>query len=91
MSTRSQEVAKFLAGIAASETLGHWWLGIWGGNVLPPKLPWFTFTSTMNTFAMIAWPVVLAALLYYAWVRKGGQPRSRQQSRFPATQNPTTP
>ena len=68
--TCTKEFAKFFAGIAASETIGHWWLGIWGGDLLPMKLSWFTFTSALNMFAMAFWPMLLAALVYYAWLRQ---------------------
>jgi hypothetical protein len=73
MSTSMREVAKFLSGIAANETLGHWWLGIWGKHLLPMQLGWFAWTDTMNTFAMVFWPIVLVTLVWYAWVRKTGR------------------
>jgi len=65
-----REVAKFLSGIAFQEMLGHWWLGIWGQHMLPWKFGGFTFTSTLNTFAMVIWPIVFAALVWYGWMRK---------------------
>lgn len=49
MQLRVREIAKFLSGIAFHETIGHWWLGIWGKDLLPWKFSWFTFTSTINT------------------------------------------
>jgi hypothetical protein len=70
MSNTTREIAKFLSGYAGAETLGHWWMGIWGRHLLPIDLGWFTFTPTFNTFAMIVWPLVLAALVYVGWVRK---------------------
>ncbi len=73
MQLRAREVAKFLSGIAFHETLGHWWLGIWGQDMLPWKFSWFTFTSTINVFAMVIWPIVLVALVWFAWLRR---PRS---------------
>ena len=69
MSSVTREIAKFLSGYAAAETLGHWWMGIWGRHLLPMDVGWFTFTTTFNTFAMIFWPVVLAALVYMGWFR----------------------
>lgn len=69
MAGRAKEAAKFLSGVAAHETVGHWWLGVWGRHLLPRDLGWFTFTEQMNWFAMAGWPVVLAALVYYAWIR----------------------
>jgi hypothetical protein len=32
-------------------------------------LGWFTFTSGVNTFAMIFWPLALIALAYLGWFR----------------------
>lgn len=76
MKTRSvgREIAKFLSGIAANETLGHWWLGIWGQSLLPMKLGWFEFTSRMNVWCMVAWPVVLVALVWMGWGKRGDRP-----------------
>ncbi len=70
MQMRAREVAKFLSGIAFHETLGHWWLGIWGQDMLPWKFSWFTFTNTINTVAMVIWPIVFIALVWFAWLRK---------------------
>lgn len=67
MSARSREFSKFLSGIAFHETVGHWWLGIWGTSLLPWKTTWFTFTADMNTVAMIAWPIVFMVLVWYGW------------------------
>lgn len=68
MSSRAREFAKFFAGVAAQETIGHWWLGLWGRDLLPMKFAWFTFTPMLNTFAMVLWPLLLVALVYYAWL-----------------------
>jgi hypothetical protein len=70
MNTRIRNVAIFVAGIAADETVGHWWLGLWGRNLLPLKLGWFTFTPELNWFAMAFWPVLLAAIVYFVWCRR---------------------
>ena len=70
MSGATREIAKALSGYAAAETIGHWWMGIWGRHLLPLDMGWFTFTPALNTFAMIIWPLVLAALVYYAWFHK---------------------
>ena len=70
ISHHGREVAKFFAGWAASETVGHWLLGMLGTNLFPITIGRFTFTSTWNTFAMFAWPVVMAGLLYLAWFRE---------------------
>ncbi|MFZ9689481.1 MAG: hypothetical protein ACO3DS_06545 [Phycisphaerales bacterium] len=76
MQSRSRDVAKFLAGIAFSESVGHLWLGIWGQDMLPWSFGSFTFTSTMNAVAMVAWPAVLVALVWFAWFREPA-PRDR--------------
>ena len=70
MSSVTREIAKFLSGYAATEAIGHWWMGTWGRHLLPMDVGWFTFTPAVNLFAMIIWPLVLAALVYYAWIRK---------------------
>lgn len=69
MLNRRREFAKFFSGFAAAETLGHWWLGTWGREMLPMKFSWFMFTEQWNYFSMAFWPVVLVALVYFAWVR----------------------
>lgn len=74
MSGCAKEFAKFFAGIAAEETLVHWWLGIWGRDFLPMKFSWFTFTEQWNYGFMAVWPAVLAMLVYYAWIRSAGLP-----------------
>ena len=71
MTSITRETAKFLSGLAAAEALGHWWIGIWGRDLLPRDLGWFTFTPALNTFAMMAWPLVLIALVYVGWMQAG--------------------
>jgi hypothetical protein len=63
MQIHSREAAKFLFGIAYHAALGHRWLGIWSKYLLPGKFSRFTFTSTMNTVAMVVWPIVLTTLV----------------------------
>ena len=75
MTTPLREAAKFLAGLAACETLGHLWLGIWGKHLLPMDLGWFTFTETMNDVVMVAWPVALCGLVWFAWLRPAAAER----------------
>jgi hypothetical protein len=58
-----REGAKFLAGFAAGETIGHLWLGMWGKHLLPMTLGWFTFTESMNAVVMMVWPIVLCTLV----------------------------
>ena len=64
----SRELAKFLAGIAFNESLGHLWLGTFGRDLLPLPLKLFTFTAGMNDVCMIAWPLVCAGLVWYGWM-----------------------
>lgn len=70
MTCRAKEFAKFYAGIAAHETLGHWWLGTWGRDLLPWRFGSFAFTPEYNMVLMAAWPAVLVLLVYYAWIRQ---------------------
>ena len=70
MKSRGQQAAMFLAGVAANETLGHWWLGTLGREKLPVTLGPVTVTEQANMAFMIAWPVVLGGLVWFAWVRK---------------------
>lgn len=72
MSTHLREGAKFLAGFAAGETIGHLWLGMWGKHLLPMPLGWFTFTESMNAVVMMVWPIVLCTLVWFAWLRPIG-------------------
>jgi hypothetical protein len=65
MKIQSRDAALFFAGVAASETLGHWWLGLSGK--LPMDLGWFTLGRGLNMGAMIAWPIVLVGLLFCAF------------------------
>ena len=64
----SREVAKFLAGVACNESLGHLWLGTFGRDLLPLPLKVFTFTAGMNDVCMVVWPLVLAGLVWYGWL-----------------------
>ncbi len=77
MAFRAREAAKFLAGFAFNETMGHWWLGLWGGDHLPWKVGSYVFTKDMNTAAMVIWPVACVALAWWGWRRRQaiGSPR----------------
>jgi hypothetical protein len=66
----SRQAAMFLAGVAADETLGHWWLGTLGRDALPMKVGPWSITSDVNVGFMIMWPAVLATLVWIAWFRK---------------------
>ena len=68
--TNGRHAAMFLAGIAADQTVGHWWIGTLGRDLLPMQIGPLNFTPSLNNLLMAAWPVVLAALVWYAWFRK---------------------
>ena len=67
---RAQHAAIFLAGIATQETIGHWWLGTMGRDMLPMRIGNWSVTQDVNLGFMIGWPVVLGFLVWYAWFRK---------------------
>jgi hypothetical protein len=66
-SVSGRDAAKFFAGWAAAETVGHWALGLLGTDMFPVTVGRFTFTSEWNIFAMVAWPIALAVLAYVGW------------------------
>ena len=68
MTNKVKEFAKFSAGVAAMQTVGHWALGL--SDALPITLVGITYTSGVNTMAMVIWPIITLLLVYYAWVRK---------------------
>ena len=70
MKTVWRDIAKVAVGYAAAETIGHWWVGIWGQHLLPMDIGWFTFTKEMNQVVMIIWPLALLALIALAWGRR---------------------
>lgn len=70
MKLSARDILILVTGIAAHESIGHWWLGIWGREMLPIKLGRITFTAEWNTFAMIAWPIALVPLVYFGWWRR---------------------
>jgi hypothetical protein len=67
--TRAQQAAMFFAGITAWETLGHWWLGTWGQELLPFRVGGFEFTATHNYVMMVVWPALTFVLAWYAWFK----------------------
>ena len=48
MKSHARDWAVYLAGVATSETLGHWWLGVWGKDLLPVKVGPWTITADVN-------------------------------------------
>lgn len=73
MKNIGKEIAKVGTGFAASETLGHWWIGMSGTKLLPIDMGWFTFTREINQIVMIIWPMIAIALAIYAWGVKGSE------------------
>lgn len=71
MTNNLKEFAKFFAGVAAMQTVFHWALGL--SNLLPLTLVGVTYTSALNTTAMVAWPIITVLLVYYAWLRRSGR------------------
>jgi hypothetical protein len=72
MPSAGREIAKFLSGIAFNETLGHWWLGVWGRDLLPWDFGFSTFTDKMNHVCMAVWPLLLIGLVWVGWLKKPG-------------------
>ena len=70
MRRSSRDIVLVLVGIVANETLGHWWLGTFGKELLPMKFGPWNITTDVNVGFMIAWPIALAVLVWYAWFRK---------------------
>lgn len=64
---RKKEFAKFLSGFAAHEAIGHSVLS--GTGLLPRTVLGITVTPAYNSVLIIAWWVILIALVYYAWVK----------------------
>lgn len=70
MSERTRDIAKFVAGFAANETLGHWMLGSFGTHLFPMKIAGISFTQEFNRFAMWMWLVVLLVSFVIGWHRR---------------------
>lgn len=64
---KTKDVLKFLAGAAAFHVVGHLGFALYG--MLP--MPWFGFilTETINTISIIVSAIILAVLVYYAWIK----------------------
>lgn len=74
MSACIRDIAKIMTGVAVSETIGHWWLGLVGTRFLPLDMGWFTFTREANWVAMGGWPLLLAACVWIGWRRTATSP-----------------
>jgi len=82
MAPHARDWAIYVAGIATTETVGHWWLGIWGTDLLPLKVGPWTVTPDANAWFMAAWPVVLLGAAWFALTRReqGSVPEPRRLS-----------
>ena len=74
MNNQGKQFAMVLTGVAADETVGHWWLGTFGRDLLPLNMGPWTVTTEANMAFMVAWPAVLAFVVWYAWFRKERMP-----------------
>jgi hypothetical protein len=71
MRRRKRDLLLVLVGMAANETLGHWWLGTIARDVLPIRIgDRWTITPEFNLALMIIWPVILSALVWFAWFKR---------------------
>lgn len=65
---KKKEIAKFFSGVAAMQVIIHFAFAV--SDILPLRILGVTYTESLNTFAVIFWPLALAFLVYYAWVKK---------------------
>ena len=65
---RRKEIAKFVSGFAAHEAIGHTVLS--GTGLLPLTMFGITVTPGYNSVIILAWWIILIALVYYAWFKK---------------------
>ena len=70
---RPKEIAKFVAGFAASQLLTHGAMA-----ALDSQFSMFgvAYTREFNTVAALFWGVLMLLLIYFAWVRGGEHGRS---------------
>lgn len=67
MTHRKKEIAKFFSGVAANQVLTH---GAFAISGLQFTIFGITYTTGLNAAAVIFWAVLLALLVYYAWIKK---------------------
>ncbi|KQB60252.1 hypothetical protein [Acidovorax sp. SD340] len=64
----SKEIAKFFSGFAANQMLTHGALAATGTEFTVFGI---NYTRQLNTTAAIVWGILMLALIYYAWMRRG--------------------
>lgn len=68
---RYREIAKFLSGFAANQTLTHGALALSGVEF---KLFGVAYSRGFNMTAAIFWAIALVVLVWAAWIRRIQQP-----------------
>lgn len=64
---KGKEIAKFLTGVAANQVLTHGALAAGGVRF---ELFGIVYDRNLNTVGAVFWTVMLALLVYYAWLRR---------------------
>ena len=62
-----KEIAKFFSGFAANQVLTHGAFAVAGTQFAVFGI---TYTPALNATAAIVWILIMAALSYYAWIRR---------------------
>lgn len=70
----AREIAKFFSGVAANQVLTH---GVMAASGTRFAVFGINYTPELNTIAVVLWSVILAALVYFAWVRRASEPSGR--------------
>lgn len=68
MLDRKREGAKVLVGAIALDEIAHILLTATGS--IPLTFAGVTISPTVNVLEIVLWPFVMAALMYYAWIRE---------------------
>lgn len=67
MANGKKGVAKFFAGVAASQALTH---GVLAAAGIQLSLFGIAYSQRLNTIAAVVWAILLLLLAYYAWNRR---------------------
>ena len=62
-----KEIAKFFSGLAANQVLTH---GAFAAGGVEFRLFGIDYTTGFNTAAAVVWSLILALLVYHAWMRQ---------------------